>query len=240
MPTLSKEFIVTTYKVLVEANDGKLIAHKAFRRLTGISNRRWQGGYWRSWSEFQADCGFTPNTRPVKIPDHVLLQRYAELAMELKKLPSTTDFRIKRNEDRSFPNLMTFERLGRLETRLAKLAAFCEPKPEFAPVVVLLKRRKFRAGLGGKPLPKTICGVVYLTRQGGDFQIGRVRASRRRLLVESALLSQRPELVHMIKTDDPEGIERYWRARFRAKRQGRARFRLTDEDLGVFKRRRFQ
>ena len=124
--------------------------------------------------------------------------------------------------------------------RLPKLAAFCEGKPEFASVLEMAKRAQFRMSVGRKIPTTTVRGFVYLTRQGEDYRIARFRAAQRREQLEAYQLEQRPELFHIIRTPAPAGIERYWRGRFRSKRHGRTLFRLADEDLGAFKRRRFQ
>ena len=52
---IPKEKIITLYQELVNEHDGRLIGGDIFKREMGISSYYWRGGYWRNWSEFQAD-----------------------------------------------------------------------------------------------------------------------------------------------------------------------------------------
>ena len=48
-------------------------------------------------------------------------------------------------------------------------------------------------------------------------------------------------MVHTIATDDPNGIEAYWHARFQSKRvRDTEFFNLDAGDVAAFKRRRYQ
>jgi hypothetical protein len=237
---LSKEFIVKTYKDMVEIRDGKLIGEHVFRRKSRICSAYWQGRYWRCWSEFQAELGFKPNLPNTRTPNEVLLQRYAELALELKKIPTHVELILRHKADPSFPDAATYWHLGRREARLDKLVAYCEGKSELAPVVELIRRDRERAQRVRRRPTRNVQGIVYLSRRGSDYRIARIHASGRRHSVESVLLARRPDTVHAISTDDPEGIEFYWRRRFRLRRQGRNSFRLSDDDLAAFRNRRFQ
>ncbi len=236
---LPKEFIVKSYKRMAEINDGKPVGENVFSSKSGIKGRYWRGGYWLSWAEFQMELGFTPTAKTSRYPDEFILRHLAELALEVKRLPTVFDLRVRRKAGGSFPSDNAFQRWKR-EERMRRLGVFCEGKPEFAPVLELVKREQFHQSLRRKGPPTTLRGVVYLTRRGEGFNIGRIRACKRQLLIDVCRLRQQPDLVHMIKTDDPEGIERYWRGRFRAKLRGRKSYRLSDNNLAVFKRRRFQ
>ncbi len=235
----SKEKIVGAYNRLVKERGGTVIGERVFMRETGFSHHYWKGGYWRSWSAFQADAGYTPNSPNEKIADEVLLHRYAELALERNEIPSEADLMIKKREDPSFPSKAAFRRWGSQDALRAKAAEYCDGKEQFAPVLEL-----FAQGISGSldrrlDLSNT-AGFVYLLRSGKNYKLGRTNAVGRRLRELAIQLPQKPDTVHVIETDDPEGIEQYWHRRFSEKRQGGEWFALSPEDVKAVKRRRFQ
>jgi hypothetical protein len=235
----SKESIIDAYNDLVKKQGGKPIGERVFRRETGISPYYWGGGYWRSWSAFQANAGYAPNSPTPKIPDETLLHRFAELALERNEVPTQADLRLKRKEDPSFPDQAVFGRWGARDALLAKVTEYCEGKERFAPVLKLLK-----AGVSNSLDHRLdsfhIKGFVYLLRSGKNYKLGRTNAVGRRLRELAIQLPQKPDTVHVIETDDPEGIEQYWHRRFAEKRQGGEWFTISPEDVKAFKQRHFQ
>ncbi|MDD5544603.1 MAG: GIY-YIG nuclease family protein [Acidobacteriia bacterium] len=239
MKKLSSESIIKTYTTLVNEHGGRLIGERVFIRETGISNYHWHGGFWRSWSAFQEAAGYSPNDQTQKIPDEVLLRRFAELALERNEPPIEADLNLKRKQDPSFPNKLAFRRWGNRDALLDAVALYCEGKEEFAPVLELLRQgssRRLDLRLGSL----RVNGFVYLLRSGKNYKIGRTNAAGRRLRELAIQLPQKPDTVHVIETDDPEGIEQYWHRRFAEKRQGGEWFVLNADDVQAFKRRHFQ
>jgi hypothetical protein len=161
------------------------------------------------------------------------------LVLAKGRLPTQPDLDLKRKDDPAFPGKLRFGRWGGRDALLSKVAAYCEGKDQFAPVLELLRR-----GASGSVEQRLeafrVKGFVYLLRSGKHYKLGRSNAVGRRLRELAIQLPQKPDAVHVIETDDPEGIEQYWHSRFAEKRHGGEWFALTAEDVRAFKKRRFQ
>jgi len=238
MKKLSKESIISAYNDLVK-KEGRAIGMGVFQRETGISSYYWNGGYWRSWSAFQTDIGHTPNSKTPKTPDEVVLCHFAELALEKNAVPTQGDLVLKKKSDPSFPDKAVFRRWGGHEALLTQVATYIEDKVRFAPLKELFASRGANA-LDRRLETFAIKGFVYLLRSGKNYKLGRTNAAGRRLRELAIQLPENPDTVHVIETDDPEGIERYWHSRFAEKRKGGEWFTLSQEEVRAFKKRRFQ
>ncbi len=234
---LTKEFIADAYRRRCQT-EGRVLGERAFMRKTGLPVWHWRH-YWPSWAEFQADMGFAPNSRKERIPKELLLRRCAELALELDKLPTKKDMDRCRERDPSFPDYGTHLRLGRAPQRLQMLEAFCRSKSEFARVLELISEERARH-MGRERDTEGFEGIVYLARAGDCHQIIHECATGKRLRRIAALVSYAPGTLHVIDTDDPIGVEQYWRKRFRSRRAGRKGYHLTFADIRAFQRRKYQ
>lgn len=227
------------YRELVAANEGRLIGQRVFQRESGISKYAWTGGYWRNWKAFQEELGYTPNTPTERIEDSTLLHGLAQLAAELGHIPTEPDLDLKHKSDPMFPSKSSFRRWGSREALLSQVAEYVLDKPEFEAVLQMLEEGT-SVSLDQRLTSSKVSGFVYLLRSGQHYKIGRTNASGRRLRELAVQLPKKPDTVHVIETDDPEGIEQYWHRRFEQKRQGGEWFALTAEDVRAFKKRRFQ
>ena len=236
---LSKQSIISAYSDQVKANAGRPVGERVFHRETGISRYYWQGGHWRSWSAFQADAGYDPNRPTQKIPDETVLNFFAQLALEQPQIPSEADLVLKRRADSSLTNKLVFRRWGDRNALLAKVAEDCEGREHFLPVLELLKRGA-SPSLEHRLESFRVKGFVYLLRSDKHYKLGGTNAAGRRLRELAIQLPQKPNTMHVIDTNDPEGIEQYWHTRFAARREGGEWFALTADDVKAFKKRRFQ
>jgi hypothetical protein len=91
---------------------------------------------------------------------------------------------------------------------------------------------------GEVAVPTDAIGYVYLLKVSRHFKIGRSSSFERRSRQLAIQLPERAETVHVIRTDDPVGIELYWHRRFEAKRKNGEWFELSAEDVKAFRRRK--
>lgn len=238
---MNRQHIIDEIKRTAETNGGAPLGRLRFYRETGIKEADWRGVHWARWNDALAEAGFGPNQLTEARDDATLLNRMADLALELGRLPVKSEMRLKKRTDATFPNEKTYDRFGSKHELLAQLRQHCAAQEKYAPVVVLLN-----AALGQDALatvraeePDPAIGFIYMLKAGRYYKVGRSNSFSRRSRELAIQLPETADTVHIICTDDPVGIEAYWHKRFESKRLNGEWFALSAQDVKTFKRRKF-
>jgi len=238
---MKKEHILQEIKRTAEANGGTPLGWRKFVSATGIKESDWLGVHWARWNDAIREAGFAPNQLQGAYDRMELLGKYAKLAQELGRLPAKGDLRLKASSDSKFPNDKTFDRIGAKLELIRQLLKYCQSRKGYEDVVRLCEayaRRNKDARDESKPQKEEI-GFIYLIKSGRFYKIGKTNAVGRREYELALQLPERATTVHVIRTDDPTGIEAYWHKRFEAKWKNGEWFDLNSADIATFKRRKF-
>lgn len=237
---VDKEHILEEIRRTAEANGGIPLGRARFEAATGIRESDWSGRYWARWSEAVAEAGYSPNEMQGRYDQDVLLASLADEIRRRGRMPTTAELSLRRREDGNFPSPKVFERFGPKATWASQVAAYCRDRAEYADVLAVVTPLIVEAPPEeAEPAEGARVGFVYLLKSGRHYKIGHtLDVGRRRY----DLAIQLPDPVteeHVIRTDDPTGIERYWHARFADRRKNGEWFELTRADVTAFKRRKF-
>jgi hypothetical protein len=240
---MDKQHILDEIRRTAAANDGIPLGIDRLRKETGIRHADWHGKYWVRWSDAVREAGFEPNGMVQAYDEAVLLEKYAALIRELKRVPVKGDLLMKARNDRTFPNEKTFSRFGSKSQLLAKLVNACRVRGNSQDVIDICAGFVPAKNLPVKGVEPKLAvdalGFVYLIKSGKRYKIGRSSAFERRERELAMQLAEKPSTVHTIRTDDPSGIEAYWHRRFAEKRKYGEWFELSSADVKAFKLRKF-
>lgn len=240
--SVSREQILEEIKRTAKANGGKPLGRSAFFNETGIREADWIGRFWARWNDVLKDAGFGPNKLNEAIEEQVLLERYAQLAIELGRLPVNAELRLKKKSDPSFPNDKTFARFGKKAQFLVRFKDYCSQTPAYSSLLEQIEpelEEKGELAANGPSATEAADGFVYLVKMGKHYKIGKTFSVPRRHRELALELPEQLKAVHAIRTDDPSGIEAYWHRRFQAKSTNGEWFSLSAEEVRIFKKRKF-
>ena len=239
---MTKQHIIEEIRRTAELNGGKPLGWKKFEGETGIRYHDWFGKHWKSWGDALREAGFQANTMQGPISEDELLERYASLARELGRVPVRGDLMLKRRSDPTFPSQKVFDRFGAKADLQARAREYCLARESLASIAQLFPLTAIidESDEHETSARTQTLGFVYLLKAGRHYKIGRTNSVGRRARELEIQLPERARTVHIIKTDDPEGIEAYWHTRFASKRGNGEWFTLSSDDVAAFKRRRFQ
>lgn len=239
---MTKSEIIGEIQRTTEENGGVPLGRNRFEQATGVRRSDWFGVHWARWGDAVREAGFEANQLQSAYDKEELLLKYAAMAKELNRLPTSGELLMRRRNDTDFPNAKTFEsRLGKKVEMIREFAEFCRNRSGFEDVASLCDAYVVtRQGASGDESSNAqeSTGFVYLIRHGTrrEYKIGRTNNSLRR---EGEVAIELPEMVspiHVIRTDDPAGVEAYWHRRFAEKRLNGEWFALSVDDVRAFKR----
>ncbi len=198
------------------------------------------------WGDAIREAGLSPNEFTAAYDNTTLLDCYARLAREMRRLPAWSDLKLKAYNDPEFPSDRVFRRFGSKEHLVSQLVEHCRSKGGYEDVIRLCegyvpRRKEMPAddSTEGAATAAGEIGYVYLMKSGRFYKIGRSNSAGRREYELGIQLPEPVTTVHVIRTDDPVGIEAYWHKRFEGKRKNGEWFELDVVDIAAFKRRKF-
>jgi Meiotically up-regulated gene 113 len=244
---MNKDHIISAIKRTAQQNGGVPLGIDRFREETGIEKKDWIGIYWAKWSEAQIEAGLIPNkfSTPA-FEEEWMIEKVIALIRELGHFPSKYEFQLKRREDNGFPTDATLRnRFGKKSEMAGKVIAYCDTKlglsdiKEICSLVIIADDNHQDLNNVNSEVSSIKLGFVYLLRHDKVYKIGKsVDVTRRYKEIKLQMPYQMDE-IHVIETDDPSGIEAYWHNRFRDKRLEGEWFKLSAEDVKIFKKRKF-
>lgn len=241
---MDKNFILREIKRTAKANGGVPLGKEKFARETGIKDTDWNK-LWVRWSDAVRDAGYEPNKLSTAYEPSELLERLVSLMRELKRFPVRAELKMKARQERGFPSHTVFDRFGRKRDLAVAVMKHVEGREEYEDIIAMCRAvlevavPEDEDDEGPGDLTVETFGDVYLLKSGRYYKLGRSNAFGRREREIALQLPEKANTVHVIRTDDPVGIEAYWHNRFDARRKNGEWFELTSEDVKAFKRRKF-
>lgn len=243
---MKKQHILDEIRRTAQENGGRSLGRLRFETATGIRETDWRGVFWARWNDAVAEAGFAPNALVAAHDEQHLLQKVAEFALELGRFPVSSEMRLKRRSDQTFPNdKAIYDRFGSKAELVRKVMEYSAAHPELAGVVAICSPLTSIDASDeiAESEDEFETGYVYLAlmKVGREkrYKIGKANLVEQRTRQVAVNLPENLELIHAISTDDAYGIEGYWHRRFAEKRRGGEWFELTADDVRTFKRRKF-
>lgn len=235
---MDKARIIAEIKRTAEENGGVPLGYRSFEDVTGIRSAQWHGKFWRSWSHAIEEAGLAPNLPPKAHEKVALVKAMVQLTRKVGHFPTNAEFFLEKRTDPTFPTFSVIKRkFGSRSVQVELVRTYATEHVEYRDVLDLLPEAAENGIEGAEPEGGD--GSVYMLKLGKHFKIGKTFSVPRRHREIALELPEKPDVVHVITTDDPTGIEAYWHARFASKRTNGEWFSLTRDDIRAFKRRKF-
>lgn len=230
----SQDEIVNEYKKL-KARIGRPPDSKTFYSDSPVSRAAAELAFGsKAFSKIQKAAGDKP--REFRHPGRSLdefFEQYGSVVREFQGIPKEADWKHRRLK----PTPSGYRK--KLGLRWSQMpGAFLEwaaLKPEWADVVEICRSAQATETSDAPAVPDS-SGYVYLMRSGKFHKIGRSKSPEKRGYEVGLKVPDDIKTVHVIKTDDPAGVEAYWHNRFKDKHKRGEFFELSPQDVRAFKR----
>lgn len=239
---MNRQHILDEIVRTASANGGIALGRDRFFQETGIRESDWLGKYWARWGDAVREAGYVPQSLNAPMEEAALMEAYVALVRELGRLPVVSELKLKAGQTAGFPSHNTFRRLGNRPSKIQKLIGFCQGRPDYADILAIALAHDEPTADSPTDVEESrgaVHGFVYLLKAGGFYKIGRSSSFERRSRELAIQLPERAQTVHVIRTDDPIGVELYWHRRFESKRKNGEWFDLVADDVKAFRRRKF-
>ncbi len=232
----TKQQILDEIRRIAKENDNKPLGQGRFKNETGIGPFEW-GRYWPRFGDAVEEAGFKRNEPWRRKSDEFLIEQMIAKIRKFGRYPVLNELRIEGDKNSDFPYYIIKKR-GQ-EFIVKKIVEYCNNRVGYDDILMACKsviekfdkKEKFDdSHTAGK------LGEVYLFKSGRYYKIGKTSDTVRRGGEIRIQLPEETNLIHSIRTDDPDGVETYWHKRFDAKRMKGEWFNLNSQDVKAFKR----
>lgn len=244
---MTKDEIIHTIRITAEANGGTPLGKIRLFKETGIAEHHYMK--FGTLGQLQREAGFSANEMNQAASEDDLINQFIKMCCRFDRFPTNQQFRQARHDmPNEFASHNTFNRLGRTQASMAAtvVAALSvketlDTEQQAALDICLPIAEQSEAEANDPDAKMVTCGYVYLFRDGKGYKIGKSSDPDSRRAALQTGNPRRIKLVHRILTDDPSGMENYWKKRFSDCRIGISKghewFRLSREDVKAFRAR---
>ncbi len=249
MTSISKEHLIAEIKRTATANKNRPLGDTAFYSETGLQLEQLWDAEIRSYGDLCELAGYPRNRMQKQLEPDQLFEPLALLTGALGHFPDWTDREMAHRKDRSFPSYEAYRtaqnKNGPLDRQLLE---WCRSRHQHSKAYQIVEQHLSKQdGISprSRRRGKIVNGYVYLFRYGSssrDYKIGRSENVVRRHSQIASMIPGQLRIVHVIETDDPSGVERYWLQRLEHKLIDHKKeiFRLEPSDVVAFKSRTYQ
>lgn len=238
----TREEILDKMKRSIKENGGKALGKRRFSDKSGIPIYEIEGKFWAKYSDLVSEAGASPNEPYRKYPEGFLEEKVVLLirggSIPNDKFPTLNELRVVHTHNPDFPFRAIKRRWSHF---VSDLVRYCEKNPGHDDILEICRPKFEKLGEGEKDddsnNSSSNVGIVYLYKRGKYYKVGHTKDPVRRGREIRLETPDTLRLIYSFKTDDPSGLEDYWKKRFKDRRWKETEFfSLNSQDIKAFKR----